>query len=105
VVLTSIFSKATRYTDAASPYYDHRRRQLLHYEKVTPTLPQAVAKVIAHAIATDCARLRYLVGADAGALVRDRIALSDQEVIEDARTMTDTEHIEMIRRRYGIDPS
>ncbi len=105
VVLTPIFNKAIRYTDAASPYYDHRRRQILYYQKVTPTLPKAVAEVIAHAIATDRPRLRYLVGADAEALVRGRSALSDEEVIEDAGAMTDAEHIEMMRRRYGIDLS
>jgi len=105
VVLTPIFSKAIRYTDDASPYYDHRRRQLLHYEKVTPTLPQAVAEVIEHAIATDRPRLRYLVGADAEAFVRGRSALSDEEVIEDGRPMSDAEYIGVMRRRYGIDLS
>jgi NAD(P)-dependent dehydrogenase (short-subunit alcohol dehydrogenase family) len=105
VVLTPIFSKATRYTDAASPYYDHRRRQILHYQRVTPTLPQVVAEVIGHAIATDRPRLRYLVGADAEALVRGRSALSDEEVIEDGRPMSEAEYIEVMRRRYGIDLS
>jgi hypothetical protein len=31
--------------------------------------------------------------------------LSDEEVIEGARTMTDAEHVELMRRRYGIDLS
>jgi NAD(P)-dependent dehydrogenase (short-subunit alcohol dehydrogenase family) len=107
VVRTPIWEKATRYTDAASPYYDHRRHLLLLFQKLlmNPTLPQAVAEVIAHAVATDRPRLRYLVGADAEALVRGRSALSDEEVIEDARPMSDAEHIAMMRHRYGIDLS
>jgi NAD(P)-dependent dehydrogenase (short-subunit alcohol dehydrogenase family) len=107
VVRTPIWDKGTGYTDDASPYYDHRRRLLLLFQKLlaNPTLPQAVAEVIAHAVTTDRPRLRYLVGAEAEALVRGRSVLSDEEVIEDARTMTDAEHIEMMRRRYGIDLS
>src|SRR5262249_11726666 len=100
--------KLTRFTDDGSPYYDHSRR-LRHLFRTTlmrsPTLPEAVAEVIGHAIVTDRPRLRYLVGTDADALVRGRSTLSDEEVIEDARTMTDAEHIEMTRRRYGIDLS
>jgi hypothetical protein len=72
---------------------------------MNPTPPQAVAEAIAHAVATDRPRLRYLVGADAEALVRGRSALSDEEVIEDARPMSDAEHVEMMRHRYGIDLS
>lgn len=107
VVRTPIWDKARRYTDDTSPYYDHRRRLVLLFQKLltNPTLPQAVAEVIVHAVTTDRPRLRYLVGADAEALVRGRSALSDEELIEDARTMTDAEHVEMMRRRYGIDLS
>jgi NAD(P)-dependent dehydrogenase (short-subunit alcohol dehydrogenase family) len=107
VVLTPIWDKATRYTGTGSPYYDHRRHLLLLFQKLlmNPTLPQAVAEAIAHAVATDRPRLRYLVGADAEALVRGRSALSDEEVIEDARPMNDAEHVEMMRHRYGIDLS
>jgi NAD(P)-dependent dehydrogenase (short-subunit alcohol dehydrogenase family) len=107
VVLTPIWDKATRYTDIRSPYYDHRRHLLLLFQKLlmNPTPPQAVAEAIAHAVATDRPRLRYLVGADAEALVRGRSALSDEEVIEDARPMSDAEHVEMMRHRYGIDLS
>ena len=91
VVLTPIWNKATRFTDDGSPYYDHSRRLRLLFQTTlmgSPTLPQAVAEVIGHAIATDRPRLRYLVGADAEALVRGRTTLSDEEVIEDARAMT-----------------
>ncbi len=64
-----------------------------------------MAEVIGHPITTNRVRLRYLVGADAEALVGGRSALSDEEVIGDARTMTDAEHIEVMQRRYGIDLS
>lgn len=108
VVTTPIWNKATRFTGEGSPYYDHSRRLRLLFQNTlngNPTLPQAVAEVIGHAISTDRPRLRYLVGADAEALVRGRSAVSEEEVIEDARTMSDADHFEMMRRRYGIDLS
>jgi NAD(P)-dependent dehydrogenase (short-subunit alcohol dehydrogenase family) len=108
VVRTPIWNKAKRFTDDASPYYDHRRRLGMLFERIltrNPTLPEEVAEVIGHAIATDRPRLRYLVGADAEALVRGREALSDEEVIADATAVTDAEHIETMRHRYGIDLS
>jgi NAD(P)-dependent dehydrogenase (short-subunit alcohol dehydrogenase family) len=107
VVRTPIWDKAIRFTGDTSPYYHHRRHLMLYFQKLlrNPTLPQAVAEVITHAVTTDRPRLRYLVGADAEDLVRARSMLSDEEVIEDARTMTDAEHVELMRRRYGIDLS
>jgi len=108
VIPTPIWSKAVRLTDEASPYYDHRRRLQLLFQKLllgSPASPQAVAEVIADAITTERPRFRYLVGADAEALVQGRSALSEEDVIEDARAMSDAEHIEMMRRRYGIDLS
>ena len=48
VVVTSIFSKARRFADPASPYFDRVRRLLLLYQKQMPyaAQPADAARVI-----------------------------------------------------------
>jgi len=105
VVLTPIFSKARRFTDDRSPYFEHLRRLIALFQAGLrkPTMPETVAAAIADAVTTDRPRLRYLVGADAEALVAGRAAISDEEWVEDGRPMSAAEHAALVRRRYGID--
>jgi hypothetical protein len=44
-----------------------------------PTLPNALADVIVHAVETDEPRLRYVVGADTRICVDGRAGLSDEQ--------------------------
>jgi NAD(P)-dependent dehydrogenase (short-subunit alcohol dehydrogenase family) len=105
VVVTPIFAKARRFSDASSPYAVHVHRLLLFYEmqmKVA-SQPSDVARVIHHAVTTQEPKLRYLVGEDARRLVAGRLRVSDEEYVETGRPMSDEEYLAMMRRRYGFD--
>jgi NAD(P)-dependent dehydrogenase (short-subunit alcohol dehydrogenase family) len=105
VVVTPIFTKARRFADPASPYFDHVRRLLLSYQlqMKRPSMPSDVAEVIYEAVTTREPRLRYLVGEDARRLVAGRQRLSDEEFIAGARPMPDEEYLALMRQRYGFD--
>jgi NAD(P)-dependent dehydrogenase (short-subunit alcohol dehydrogenase family) len=105
VVVTPIFAKAKRFSDASSPYARHVRRLLLFYQMQmkTPSQPMDVAAVIYDAVTTKEPRLRYAVGDDARRLVEGRQRVSDEEFIESGRAMPDEEFLALMRRRYGFD--
>jgi len=107
VVFTPIFSKGERDLDPTSPYYDAVRRLLLFFQKRlnNPAMPETVATAIEEAIDDPERRLRYLVGADAKSFMAGRQAISDEQWIDDGRTMSDAEWVELMRRRYAIDLS
>jgi NAD(P)-dependent dehydrogenase (short-subunit alcohol dehydrogenase family) len=104
VVVTPIFSKAKRWADPASPYFDHVRRLLLLYQKQMPhaAQPDDAARVIYEAATTNTPRLRWLVGEDARLLVAGRQRQSDEEYVAGGRAMSEEEFLNEARRRYGF---
>ena len=104
VVVTPIFSKARRFADPASPYFDHVRRLLLLYQKQMPhaAQPADAARVIYEAATSLEPRLRWLVGEDARLLVAGRQRMSDEEYVARGRAMPDDQYLEEIRQRFGF---
>jgi NAD(P)-dependent dehydrogenase (short-subunit alcohol dehydrogenase family) len=104
VVVTPIFSKARRWADPASPYFDHVRRLLLLYQKQMPhaAQPDDAARVIYEAATTSTPRVRWLVGEDAKLLVAGRQRQSDEEYVAGGRAMSEEEFLNEARRRYGF---
>jgi NAD(P)-dependent dehydrogenase (short-subunit alcohol dehydrogenase family) len=104
VVVTPIFSKARRFADPTSPYFDHVRRLLLLYQKQMPhaAQPADAARVIYEAATTSQPRLRWLVGDDARKLVAGRQRMTDEEYVAGGRAMSEDEYLDEIRRRYGF---
>ena len=104
VVVTPIFSKARRFADPASPYFDHVRRLLLLYQKQMPhaAQPADAARVIYEAATGDEPRLRWLVGEDARLLVDGRQRMSDEEYVASGRAMAEEEYLDEVRRRFGF---
>ena len=104
VVVTPIFSKAKRWADPVSPYFDHVRRLLLLYQKQMPhaAQPADAALVIYEAATTSTPRLRWLVGEDAKLLVAGRQRQSDEEYVAGGRAMSEEEFLNEARRRYGF---
>jgi NAD(P)-dependent dehydrogenase (short-subunit alcohol dehydrogenase family) len=104
VVVTPIFTKAKRFADPASPYFDHVRRLLLLYQKQMPHAAQPVdaARVIYEAATTTAPRLRWLVGEDAKLLVAGRQRLSDEEYVAGGRAMSEEEFLKEMQTRYGF---
>lgn len=104
VVATPIFSKARRFADPASPYFDHVRRLLLLYQKQMPhaAQPADAARVIYEAATGDEPRLRWLVGEDARLLVGGRQLMSDEEYVAGGRAMAEEEYLDEVRRRFGF---
>jgi NAD(P)-dependent dehydrogenase (short-subunit alcohol dehydrogenase family) len=105
VVLTPILEKNMRALDPASPYVDQVRRLYRYFEKQlqNPTLPGAVAEMVAHAVTTGNPRLRYLVGDDARIAINGRKGITDEDWVEDGRKMTDEQYFEAMYKRYGTD--
>ncbi len=105
VVVTPIFSKARRFADPASPYFDHVRRLLLFYQKQMPRAaqPADAAAVIYEAATTKQPRLRWLVGDDATLLVAGRQRMTDEEYVAGGRAMSEEQYLEEMRTRYGFD--
>ena len=105
VVVTPIFSKARRFADPASPYFDHVRRLLLLYQKQMPRAaqPADAAAVIYEAATTTQPRLRWLVGDDARLLVAGRQRLTDEEYVAGGRAMSEEQYLDEMRTRYGFD--
>ena len=104
VVVTPIFSKAKRWADPASPYFDHVRRLLLLYQKQMPhaAQPADAARVIYEAATTSSPRLRWLVGEDAKLLVAGRQRQTDEEYVAGGRAMSEEEFLNEARRHYGF---
>ncbi len=104
VVVTPIFTKAKRFADPASPYFDHVRRLLLLYQKQMPhaAQPADAAQVIYEAATTATPRLRWLVGKDAELLVAGRQRQTDEEYVAGGRAMAEDDYLEDIRQRYGF---
>jgi NAD(P)-dependent dehydrogenase (short-subunit alcohol dehydrogenase family) len=104
VVVTPIFSKARRFADPASPYFDHVRRLLLLYQKQMPhaAQPADAARVIYEAATSREPRLRWLVGEDARLLVAGRQRMSDEEYVAGGRAMPEDQYLEEMRRRFGF---
>jgi len=105
VVVTPIFSKARRFADPASPYFDHVRRLLLLYQKQMPRAaqPADAAAVIYEAATTKQPRLRWLVGDDAKLLVAGRQRMSDEEYVAGGRAMSEEQYLDEMRARFGFD--
>jgi NAD(P)-dependent dehydrogenase (short-subunit alcohol dehydrogenase family) len=104
VVVTPIFSKARRFADPASPYFDHVRRLLLLYQKQMPhaAQPADAARVIYEAATTTQPRLRWLVGDDAHLLVAGRQRMSDEDYVAGGRVMSEEQYLDEMRARYGF---
>ena len=105
VVVTPIFSKARRFADPASPYFDHVRRLLLLYQKQMPRAgqPADAAAVIYEAATPKQPRLRWLVGDDAKLLVAGRQRMSDEEYVAGGRAMSEEQYLDEMRARFGFD--
>ena len=105
VVITPIFTKAKRFADPSSPYFDHVRRLLLFYQKQMPKAaqPAEAAAVIYEAATTTSPRLRWLVGEDAKRMDEGRRRISDEDFISMARPMPDTEYVAQLQQRFGFD--
>jgi NAD(P)-dependent dehydrogenase (short-subunit alcohol dehydrogenase family) len=105
VVVTPIFSKARRFADPASPYFDHVRRLLLLYQKQMPhaAQPADAARVIYEAATTVEPRLRWLVGDDARLLVAGRQRMTDEEYVAGGRAMPEAQYLEAMQKHYGFD--
>lgn len=105
VVITPIFSKAKRFADPSSPYFEHVRRLLALYQKQMPfaAQPSDVAEVIYDAVTTTAPKLRWLVGEDAKRLTEGRRRLSDEEYIGGAAPMPIEEYLERARQTFGFD--
>ena len=106
VVVTPIFTKARRFTDAASPYAVHVRRLLLLYQLAmkAPSQPDDVARVIERAaLAPAPATLRHVVGADAAKVIEGRRRVSDEDYVATGAEMSEEEFLALARRRYGLD--
>ncbi len=87
------------------PYGNHVRRFGMFMDAGfdRPTLPQAVADTIEHAITTDEPQLRYVVGEDAQALLDGRHQLTDEEWTEIGNSATDDEYCERMLNVCGVD--
>ncbi len=105
VVITPIFSKARRFADPGSPYFEHVRRLLAHYQKQMPfaVQPSDVAEVIYEAVTTTATKLRWLVGEDAKRLAEGRRRLTDEEYIAGAAPMPIEAYLERARQTFGFD--
>lgn len=105
VVITPIFTKAKRFADPSSPYFDHVRRLLLFYQKQMPKAaqPAEAAAVIYEAATTTSPRLRWLVGEDAKRMDEGRRRISDEDFIFMARPMPDTEYVTQLQQKFGFD--
>jgi NAD(P)-dependent dehydrogenase (short-subunit alcohol dehydrogenase family) len=105
VVVTPIFSKAKRFADPASPYFEHVRRLLLFYQMQMkmPSQPADVAAIIHEAVTTKTPRLRWLVGEDARRLDAGRRRLTDEEYVAGAAPMPDAAYLDLMRRNYGFE--
>jgi len=105
VVITPIFTKAKRFADPSSPYFNHVKRLLLFYEKQMPKAaqPADVAEVIYEAATMKSPRLRWLVGDDAKRMAEGRRRLSDEDFVAEARPMPDAEYLIQLQQRFGFD--
>jgi NAD(P)-dependent dehydrogenase (short-subunit alcohol dehydrogenase family) len=104
VVVTPIFSKAKRFADPASPYFDHVRRLLLFYQKQMPNAaqPADAARVIYEAATTSQPRVRWLVGEDARLLVEGRRRMTDEEYVAGGREMSEEDYLASMQQRFGF---
>jgi len=104
VVVTPIFTKARRFADPASPYFDHVRRLLVFYQKQMPhaAQPDDAARVIYEAATTAEPRLRWTVGEDARLLVAGRKRLTDEEYVAGGREMSEAEYVAEMQKQYGF---
>jgi NAD(P)-dependent dehydrogenase (short-subunit alcohol dehydrogenase family) len=104
VVVTPIFSKARRFADPASPYFDHVRRLLLFYQKQMPSAaqPADAARVIYEAATTSQPRVRWLVGEDARLLVEGRRRMTDEEYVAGGREMSEEDYLASMQQRFGF---
>ena len=105
VVITPIFTKAKRFADPSSPYFNHVKRLLLFYEKQMPKAaqPADVAEVIYEAATMKSPWLRWLVGDDAKRMAEGRRRLSDEDFVAMARPMPDSEYLIQLQQRFGFD--
>jgi NAD(P)-dependent dehydrogenase (short-subunit alcohol dehydrogenase family) len=105
VVQTPIFSKSKREAYAPTPYEltVRRLRHLFRKGLQNPTMPEAVAEAIEHAVTTDSPSLRYLVGEDANTLLKGRRQLTDEEWLE-LQSMPDEEAFhERVKALFGVE--
>lgn len=106
VVLTPLHTKkeVKQQPVRSSPYDEFAVRgdRLFTALLENPTMPEAVAEVIRHAIETDHPKLRYLVGEDAKKWYSGRMQLSDEEWIDLGREMDIEEYADFYKTRFGI---
>ena len=111
VIFTPIFAKGGESAQSRPPnpiaehYADPVRRLLTFFQTqlLNPTMPEAVAEAIDHAVATDQPRLRYVVGDDARLLLAGYQQTTDEDRVEGGRPMTDDEYYDLMRKRHGVD--
>jgi NAD(P)-dependent dehydrogenase (short-subunit alcohol dehydrogenase family) len=104
VVLTPIFGKPpTEAPSPDSPYARERRRFAIAAGTLLkdPTTAQECADVILHSITTDSPRLRYTVGSEADALIRNRAAMTDEEWIALANVEEESDFKSRIAALWG----
>ena len=85
VVLTPIFGKgAEAVLNESSPYlkFYNAFDQAMMPNFLKPEMPETIAQVMQEAVETDSAKLRYLVGQDAVALVKARNTMSDEDWVK-----------------------
>jgi NAD(P)-dependent dehydrogenase (short-subunit alcohol dehydrogenase family) len=91
--------------DPANPYFTQKRRlnRFFKSQLQDPTLPDAVADVIVHAVETDAPRLRYVVGADARICVDGRAQLSDEQWARWQAEVADEAFEAKAGETFGVD--
>lgn len=105
VILTAIFSKADLSIDPASPYAAvlGRLMRVFASQLEKPNMPDSVANAILHAVETDKPRLRYLVGADAEAMVAGVQKMSEDAWIALQSEPDDGVFVAKAREAFGAD--
>lgn len=104
VIATPILDKG-RPAPANSPYPHHRRLAARFKAQLnSPVSPFVVAEQIRQIVDGDSWRVRYLVGADAVALVKWRSGITDEELVT-IQTESDAEFVARMKKIYGLDVS
>ena len=104
VILTPIYTKVVPRPEG-SPYAKRYARITQFFAKrlQDPGPAELVAEAISHAISTDKPKLRYLVGADAEAMVPARARMTDEEWVEFGAEQSDEQWYARFEQALGID--
>jgi NAD(P)-dependent dehydrogenase (short-subunit alcohol dehydrogenase family) len=105
VILTPIFAKNRHEPNMDSPYVDFSLRigRIFAKRLEDPSPPELVAETIHHALVTDEPKLRYPVGDDAEKWISGRERMTDEEMVDYGKEMSDDELAEYYRKYFSIE--